>query len=93
MYLPVFYCAAIFLSARTFFVTLLHFALIVVAGKDRREVRNYYKHRTDCLLSRILHCNTNQVVEAFAPGRPRALKGILNRKLTRKKIKCPEDIP
>ena len=48
----------------------------LVAGKDRREVRNYYKHRTDGLLSRILHCNSHQVVESFAPGRQRSLKGI-----------------
>ena len=45
------------------------------ARTDKVEVRNYFKHRTDCLLSRILECHSFKVRESFAPGRQRSLKG------------------
>lgn len=49
----------------------------VAAGKDKIEVKNYFKHRTDCLLSKILECRDKKVIESFAPGRQRSLKGTL----------------
>ncbi len=45
------------------------------ARTDKVEVRNYFKHRTDCLLSRVLECHSFKVRESFAPGRQRSLKG------------------
>ena len=50
-------------------------SFIFVVGKDKVEVKNYFKHRTDCLLSRIVQCNSNKVIESFGPGRQRSLKG------------------
>ena len=47
----------------------------LLIGTDRIEVRNYFKHRTDCLLSRIQKCKDSKVIESFAPGRQRSLKG------------------
>lgn len=46
-----------------------------MARTDKVEVRNYFKHRTDCLLSRVLECHSFKVRESFAPGRQRSLKG------------------
>ena len=41
------------------------------------EIRQWFKHRVDKLISRELNKTTNTVVEQFAPGRPRFLKGVI----------------
>ena len=45
------------------------------ARTSKVEIKNYFKHRTDCLLSRVLECRNHKVRESFVPGRQRSLKG------------------
>jgi hypothetical protein len=42
--------------------------------KDVIEIRQWFRHRVDKLITRELHKTTNTVVEKFAPGRARFLK-------------------
>lgn len=45
-------------------------------GTSKVEVKEEFANRRDCLTLRVTDSWTGQVIEHFAPGRRRALKGV-----------------